>query len=363
MPKKKHDLAIVIGRFQPFHLGHESLVRKAYETSDNVLIIIGSAHQARTPKNPFTYQEREDMVYKAVAPMVANSNRNLYFASARDYMYEDTKWISQIQAAVTDTIHDNNIYSQTGYKAQVAVIGHDKDESTFYLKFFPMFDYIDSGKYIEVGEHPIDATQIRNLLWEGQYTFLKGVLAYKTYEWITREFVEYRVYKTLVEENEFIKKYKQQWKDSPYPPTFNTVDAVLIQGGHILLVQRGAAPGKGNWALPGGFIDPDETSETAILRELREETAIKVPMPILRANITHRERFDHPKRSLRGRTITEAFLIELPGPEDGKLPRVKGGDDAAFANWFPISEVLSDMSEHMFEDHHSIISMLTARAK
>lgn len=357
-----HDLAVVIGRFQPFHLGHEHLIQKAYEYADNVLVIIGSSYQARTIKNPFSYKERAEMIRAAIEPTIIDFDRMLSFAAARDFMYEDNKWIQQIQTVVAKNCA--LIPCANGQdNPKVALIGHDKDDSTFYLKCFPMFDSIDPGSYIEADEQPINATQIRNLLWEGQLTFLKGVLDTTTYDFITKKFVKTDKYTNLVEENEFIKKYKSQWEDAPYPVAFQTVDSVLIQGGHILLVERGAAPGKGLWALPGGFVDPTERFETAMLRELREETMIKVPTPVMKANITHRQRFDHPKRSLRGRTITEAFLIELPGPQDGKLPKVKGNDDAKYAKWFPISQVLDTMSEQMFEDHHSIISMLTSRAR
>ena len=69
----------------------------------------------------------------------------------------------------------------------------------------------------------------------------------------------------------------------------------------------------------------------------------------------------HPDRSLRGRTITHAFLIELDGGT-GELARVKGSDDARKAKWFTLAEV-EQMEEVLFEDHKHIISTLVARAK
>jgi bifunctional NMN adenylyltransferase/nudix hydrolase len=133
---------------------------------------------------------------------------------------------------------------------------------------------------------------------------------------------------------------------------FITVDAVVVQSGHILLIERKAQPGKGLMALPGGFLDANETLKSAVIRELREETRIKVPAPVLAGSITKTQVFDDPYRSARGRTVTHAYLIELKGD---KLPKVKGGDDAAHAFWVPFAEVKPEM---MFEDHFHIIQAL-----
>ena len=105
-------------------------------------------------------------------------------------------------------------------------------------------------------------------------------------------------------------------------------------------------------ALPGGFVNPKERLKDAVIRELREETRIKVPAPVLAGSITKEQIFDDPYRSARGRTITQAFLIELQGD---KLPKVKGGDDAKSAFWVPFAEIKPEM---MFEDHYHIIQAM-----
>jgi bifunctional NMN adenylyltransferase/nudix hydrolase len=61
--------------------------------------------------------------------------------------------------------------------------------------------------------------------------------------------------------------------------------------------------------------------------------------------------FDDPNRSLRGRTITNAYLIKLDDSE--KLPRVKGGDDAAKAKWISLTD-FEEMQQYMFDDHFFI---------
>jgi bifunctional NMN adenylyltransferase/nudix hydrolase len=135
-----------------------------------------------------------------------------------------------------------------------------------------------------------------------------------------------------------------------------TVDAIVVQSGHVLLVKRGAMPGKGLWAMPGGFINHDERINDAVIRELREETGIKIPDKVLKGCIVEKDVFDDPNRSSRGRTITHAFLIHLS--PDISLPKVKGGDDAAKAKWVPISNL---KQEDFFEDHYHVLQNMIGR--
>jgi len=157
-------------------------------------------------------------------------------------------------------------------------------------------------------------------------------------------------YDLVKSEQAFVKKYQQAWSAAPYPPTFVTVDAVVIQSGHVLMVERKARPGKGLMALPGGFVDHGEKLVDACLRELREETRLKVPEPVLKGSIKSQEVFDDPHRSARGRTITHAFYIELA--PNKALPKVKGGDDAKKAMWVALADL--DPTQ-IFEDHYFII--------
>ncbi len=118
----------------------------------------------------------------------------------------------------------------------------------------------------------------------------------------------------------------------------------------VLLIKRGHGEFTGKWALPGGFIDAGETLHQAVIRELREETRIKVPAPVLAGSIVSEKVFDDPHRSSRGRTITHAFYIELS--PDTSLPKVRGGDDASHAQWVPLASL---DPRQMYEDHYDII--------
>ena len=114
-----------------------------------------------------------------------------------------------------------------------------------------------------------------------------------------------------------------------YPRPAVTADCVVITNEplpKVLLIQRGAAPFKGAWAFPGGFMNMDETTEECAIRELEEETGLKV------ANVHQIGAYSKVDRDPRGRTITVAYLAIIGSPEE-----VKGQDDAAKAEWFPLS--------------------------
>jgi bifunctional NMN adenylyltransferase/nudix hydrolase len=331
---KKYDTLVLIGRFQPFHNAHLEIIKRATALCNQLIVIAGSANQPRTYKNPFTVEERARMIRAATSGL----SLRVTIESNIDTIYNDQAWAVRIQAIVAKNTMPGD---------RIAVIGHKKDESSFYLDMFPQWGY-ENVEEIE----PLSAVNIRDLYFKeiANYKFLKGVIPQTTYDFLL-DFAHTEEYRQIIREREFVANYKKQYASLPYPPIFSTADAVVIQSGHVLMVKRRAEPGKGLWALPGGYVNAntDKSVEDAAIRELREETMIKVPAPVLRGNIKRSKVFDAIDRSPRGRIITHAFHIELP---DGDLPKVKGADDAEKARWVPIAEV---RSEECFEDHYEII--------
>ena len=364
--KRKYDLAIFIGRMQPIHNGHVHNIQKGLEIADNVLVILGSANQPRTIKNPFTVQERTDLL-KELFPTGRVAVR-----SVEDYLYQETRWIQSVQAVV----HHHIVSSPLSYRfkdedghitpsdAKITVLGHEKDASSYYLKFFPTWDYTEIPEALEYEGKVLGGTEIRDAYFcnrkdlgcEGWGAIGVNVLPREVINFLFR-FADTADYEALRKEYEYIHRYKEEWSVAPYPVTFFTTDAVVVQSGHILLVKRRTEPGKGLWALPGGFLGHNERAKDSMIRELKEETKIAVPPAVLRGSIKAERLFDAPNRSLRGRTITQAFLIDLP--DQPKLPKVKGSDDAEEAKWFPL-DMVSEMTHCLFEDHQSIIHMMVS---
>ena len=332
---KKYDTLVLIGRFQPLHSAHLEIIKRATALTDQLVIICGSSRQPRTYKNPFTFDERARMIKSATAGLAMQ----IYVEPNIDTIYNDQAWAVRIQGIVSK-------YRVLG-GAGVGIIGHKKDDSSFYLDMFPQWGYED----VELVEF-LSAVDIRDLYFKEMvnYKFIKGVLPETTYNFLL-DFAHTDEYRQIIREREFIAEHNKQYAGLRYPPIFSTADAVVICSGHVLMIKRRAEPGKGLWALPGGYVNArtDKSVEDAAIRELREETMIKVPAPVLRGSIRRSKVFDAIDRSPRGRIITHAFHIELP---DGELPKVKGGDDAEKARWVPIAEV---RSEECFEDHYEIL--------
>lgn len=346
----KFDFGVFIGRFQPLHIGHEHVIARTLDRVERLIVLVGSANVARDPRNPFTYAEREAMLRSAFRHEVAQGR--LIIAPIDDHLYSDTAWVTQVQRKVRALVleHGNGHGFQNHGLSdfRVALAGYGKDASSYYLKLFPEWENLQ----VESQYGTFSSSDVRQRYFQRIPEVPASILSAGVADFLG-EFMLEETFKALLEEAEFLAAYPAQWGKGP----FVTADAVVVQSGHILLVERGRTPGKGLLALPGGFVNPAERIRDAAIRELREETAIsdgkgQIPPAMLASFIEDaRTRvFDAPNRSLRGRIITHAFLFRLP--ERRKLFSVKGGDDAAHAQWYRFGDLSPEM---LFEDHWAII--------
>lgn len=333
------DFLTFIGRFQPYHNGHLEVVRAALQQTEKLIILIGSAWQPRSTRNPWTYEERCLMIRESLP---TRDVERVLFAPMMDVLYNDEVWVRNVQNTVLGLVTAH--FERPHQTPRLGLVGHRKDRSSFYLKLFPQWDSVAVENQAR-----LDATSIRK-----KYFAKEAVtdLPQGSADFLER-FRHSPAFDDLYAEQVFVDEYRRGWDLSPYPPTFVTVDAVVVQSGHVLMIERKARPGKGLLALPGGFVNQQETLLDACLRELREETRLKVPTPVLKGSIRQQRMFDDPHRSSRGRTITQAFLIELEAQTE--LPKVKGGDDARQAFWKPLAEL---DPQRIFEDHYFIIQSL-----
>ena len=312
---------IFIGRFQPAHQGHIHAIGIAASQVDKLYILIGSANACRSIKNPWTYAERRDMLR---SKLWTNHITNVEFVPVNDYPYNDTQWIADIRATV----------DHCGMGVPT-LFGHMK-EGNNYLKWFPDWKFRD----IE-SAYAVSATAVRQRMYETDSPEMP---------------------KTVKDDFKYYEKETATFANYPFPETlnFNCGDAVIECQGHVLLIRRKFAPGAGAWALPGGFKNRDESFLDCAVRELQEETNIRVPEKVLRGSIVKTELFDSPARSFGIPRNTLAVYFRISPNPDGSLPRANGADDAAECKWFPLTRVLNDLE--LYDDHAAIISKVTGVA-
>lgn len=430
----KKDVTVYIGRFNPFHLGHAHVLEAALQTSHLVVVLVGSSGQARSLKNPFTFAEREAMIRNWA---YAQGHENLMILPLRDYPYNDTRWIEEVQEKVKSAMTAYCLRANT-ILTDVYLTGSDRDESTWYLSAFPQFKLDLKPEWSREEHETVSATSVRELMYGSPSANLDLLPLAKNIVKVSMQqlsegasekeirsaideavealiaesrrvrpksmtpsearmklvskvppstarfiesFMDTDACDLLRREWEFVRAYKAAWSVAPYPPIFVCTDAVVVQSGHVLVEVRGAFPGEGLWALPGGFLDQRERLQTCAVREVMEETGIRladgkraeeITRSMLLGAIRDSYQFDHPDRSSRGRTLTTAFLMQL---DDTKpLPKVKGMNaplhetggkvivETTKVFWLPISEALN-RTDMWFEDHHSILETMIGRMK
>lgn len=349
MGEKRHTLAVFIGRFQPFHIGHRDVLESISSKVDSTLVLVGSAYRPRSWKNPFVFSERKRFIEAGAEGL----DMPVDVLPLIDTLYNDRSWASNVRTAVRLYMRAKGLDEAT---TEIALTGFEKDRSSRYLGWFPEWTMLPASPSTHEGEI-INATDLREAMFFPCAEF--GHVARRFGNRQTAQVMEWmKVNPAVVDavqaEGAFIRTYREKIRLAEevfgHPVPINTADAVVIQSGHILLVRRGFQPGKGTLALPGGHIAPTETALDASMRVLRGETKLDVPPKLLKNRFRDRHVFDHPERSERGWVRTEAFLYEFE--DSANFEKVRGADEAEKAMWVPISEITPD---EMFEDHFSII--------
>lgn len=355
-PSERVDTINFILRGQPQHNAHERTMHEAAKRCGTLNLVYGSANQPRNDADPFYQEERIEVGKRITENFKQKYGCDVNFLSVENSIYNNAQWGAWVAEAVAPYAHGN-----------VKLIGHNKDDSSFYLGMFPQW-----GQPILMPQFDVlDATTIRELYFskKNNLDYFRHVCPDATLSFL-EEFMHTEAYDYIVAEANYVKNYREATRaGQKYPPVFQTGDAIIVKAGHMLMIERRSEPGKGLDAFPGGFLRAEDELVNGewkkadvdlidcALREAKEETRIKVPPTVLRNSIRAEKRFDHPKRSRRGRVITTAQLIVLDDSQYPELPPVKGRDDARVAKWVPFHEI---KRRNCFEDHYDMY--LWARA-
>jgi bifunctional NMN adenylyltransferase/nudix hydrolase len=325
-----YSLLVFIGRFQPFHEGHAHILKRALELGDKVVIIIGSAAAPRSPRNPFTAEERIEMIQSYCADHFAQDLHRIVFEGVEDRYYNEARWLSDVKKAVAK--HQS--------PGQTGLIGHAKDRSSYYLTSFPEYTWVSVENY-----HNVHATQMRESWYTHQLFQQQALLHFlpaSIERWL-KAFMQRPEFAYLCDYYAANQAYRKEWAVAPYPVVLVTVDALVTCCKHVLLIKRGNHPGLGYFAMREG-----------IIRELIEETQIQLPKEVLNAHLESITLFDHPDRSEVTRKITHAGYIVLPHTT---LPQIAGADDALEARWVSFQD-LPGLKEQIHGDHYPIMNQM-----
>ncbi len=303
-------LAVIRGRFAPPTLSALAVIEAALTRVDRVAVLVSAAEQAPSCRMPWNAAARMDMVHAALAGF----GDRVIVRPVPDWRYDRAARAAAEAKAIADL-----------------------------------------GPVAErLPDVPDDPELLAALFARGPDA-LRGQVPDAVVAMVST-FSATGAFTGLAEEYAYVQAYHRSWAVAPYPPVLVTADTVIVhvpEGGepHLLLIERGGIPGKGTWALPGGFVDPGEWLIDAAFRELREETGLRLSDVEAQAALKDQAVFDAPDRSSRGRAITHGFHFVVVG---GSLPDVAGKDDAAEARWWPVN-ALHTLYERLFEDHADII--------
>lgn len=327
------ELAVCAGRFLLPNAANLALVRAALTPAPRGLVFVRRAHMAPSPANPFDSTQRIAMLRAALAE---HERVQAEFVPLREH-WDDQRLLRDMGAA---TAGDHQVTwvvgghapvdaedLPTGWTLEQAGVGDGDAQAVAWLEQLYATDDPARGLAALEGNLPPPAL-----------AFLR--------EWIATP-----GFATVRDDWRQIAHEKRQWSVAPYPVVLVTVDAVVHAGGHVLLIKRGRSPGRGLWALPGGFLEPREPVLHAAMRELVEETGLPLSMREMQQRLKGVRIFDHPERSQRGRIITHTFFFDLG---DMAPPPVQGGDDAAAAQWVKVAQ-LPELEAQLHDDHFHML--------
>ena len=332
---------VLIGRFQPIHIGHINTIREALDHFDEVRILIGSANLPRTFHNPWTAEERQEMLELALRPVFGERVK----ISVSNNHPDDVRWAK--------TLPQSHSYAEGD---DCYLIAPGKDAATQQYLGWVVDHNPSIYKGVWVPSRPsysLSSTGIRNVIFDPQYVDKTVKATFSPYmnEDVISYILQWRhdhkdEYTLLCTEMAYNHKYREEVKQ--YPRNELTADLCVVNkaGNKVLMVRRGKVPGLGLWAVPGGFVEQDETTFQAAFREFREETNVDLTGRADLYSVIGRDIFDAPSRSPRARIASMVTFIQLKTDED--LHFLPSLPETLAVEWKSPSMI------ECFEDHYAI---------
>lgn len=306
---------VFVGRFQPPHRTHLAVMLEALERVDVLVVVLGSTRSARTPKNPFTDDERREMIAAALTDAGVPRAR-FSFGGVRDF-YDMALWAAAVRADVARLVPA---------EATVALLGHEKDASSAYLREFPDWPYVPTRVTSD-----LSATRVRRALFDLEVETLAELVPPTVADFLGA-FPNTPAFAELREDDAFLRRWHAALATAPVLPTFLAVHALVRRDDRVLLWRRAERPSLGSLSLPGGRLFERLGAEASLRRHLNTNA---LPRP--------RRVFDHPDRSLLGREVMLTYDVDA---------------DSAGGEWWLLADALA-APELFYADHHRALELLT----
>jgi bifunctional NMN adenylyltransferase/nudix hydrolase len=345
------DYVIFIGRFQPFHVGHQHVIDKAFELSTNVVLGLGSANLTPSIKNPLSFKVRKEIFERHYSDRLQNLLTIPIFDEENDAIWINNT-IAKIKTTVLTHTNPNKHTTLHGLKdLKIGIVGFEKDASSYYIK---QLETKSGWKYISIRPaYKVDATFIRNHWYVNNH--IHDLVTPNTKYTMLKLQVNTNLYTNVVRDYKIVYEYKDMWSNAPFTPIFTATDVIVhnVYRNMLLMVRRGGQYGRGLWALPGGYLESNLSLHDNALKELEEETGLILDKE--NSTIIEKRVYDQVGRSQNGRIISHVYKFNM---KKSTLPRIKASDDAMDCKWISQSEYCNLQLEDVFEDHHIMIEQM-----
>lgn len=334
MGKKKSytfSTAVFIGRFQPFHKGHLHSVCFALEHAAKLIIVIGGHRLAPSVRGPWSSEQRIDMILSCLTPA---QKKRIRFVTVRDRLYSEDMWVSNVIGEVSKIAEDSAI----------ALVGHEKDASSYYLRSFPNWVFLETGNY-----KGINSTDFRN-------SFFLTSVNHIDYSNISFKVANaLKKYRKTPDFKELQKKYKYVESAIRFPKKTFTPDIVcnslLLTSRYILLVKNQDTLSKNLYSLPECELDQHDNAENCSLKNLAQTTKFDILSVNLKKYIKKSHTFQYAERFPVKTQQAVVFFYKL---DLDVLPKVSSNKKMSSVEWVLLDDLFL-IEDKFYADHFQII--------
>ncbi len=323
--------SVFIGRFQPFHNGHLNIVIRALKESEYLIMVLGGYRVSPSLRAPWSVAERIEMIKSCLS---SSQLKRIHFVQVRDRLYCEDMWINNVKGEVTKI---------AGSKLPVAIIGHEKDSSSYYLKAFPHWKFLETGNY-----EGINATDIRKKFFlSKQFETAYEKIPKKIAFWLGK----YRKsihFKELKNKFLYVDKFLSDNKNIlPY----EVCNSIIFCQGYVLFVKSKHPLRKGLFSLPEAKPVSNEDHKKCSIRGILEETKISVSSKKIEASFLKEGVFNYPERFSLCKQRSYTFFYKL---DENLLPGVSQGKGIDLVEWVLLEDVYL-LEDQIYSDHFQII--------